>query len=111
MAERAEGLQKVAAPGAAPPLAPEAPIGMAVGAEIAPAPPAPPGPVRVRATVRCGGYLAAAPPRGHAAWWRRGRGVRAGSGGVLTGVAVWLFDKAFKGVGRTVTLWLGGGEG
>jgi hypothetical protein len=58
---------------------------MAIGAEIAPSDPAPIGTVRVRAEVRRGVDLAAAPPRGHEAWGRRCGGVRVGGGGVLTG--------------------------
>jgi len=37
-----------------------------------------------------------APARHDDAWGRSGGGLRAGSGGVRTGVAVWLFDEAFK---------------
>src|SRR5215467_14008233 len=54
MKDGAEGLQKVAATGDAQQLAPGAPIGMAVGAEITPAHPAAIGTVRIRAEMRGG---------------------------------------------------------
>jgi len=105
MKEGAEGLQKIAATGDTQQLPPGTATGMAIGAEIAPADPTPIGTVRVRAEMGGGVDLAAAPPRRHAAGWRCCRGLRAGSGGGLTGVAVWLVDEAFKGLGRTVALW------
>jgi hypothetical protein len=71
MKERAEGLQKRATTDHTQQLPPGTTAGMAIGAEIAPAHPAPIGTVRVRAEVRRGVDLAAAPPRGHDA---RGRG-------------------------------------
>ena len=52
MEEGAEGLEKIAVTGDAQQLPSGAPIGMAVGAEIAPAHPAPIGTVRVRANGR-----------------------------------------------------------
>src|SRR5262249_35412074 len=108
MKERAEGLEKVAATDHTQQLPPGTATRMAVGAEIAPADPAPIGTVWVRAEVHRGGGLAAAAPCGHeGGWWSCGGG-QAGSGGVLTGVAVRLFDEAFKGFGRTVALWLWG---
>src|SRR5262249_60169548 len=68
--EGAEGLEKGATTSDAEQLAPGPATGMAVGAEIAPAHPAPIGTVRVGAKVHRGVDLAAAPPRGHHAWWR-----------------------------------------
>src|SRR3989442_13437271 len=104
MQERAEGLQKVAATGDAQQLPPGTAIGMAIRAEVAPSHPSPIGTVRIRAKVRRGVDLAAAPSRRHEAWWRSCGGLRAGSGGVLTGVAVRLAGEARKGCGRTVAL-------
>src|SRR5207249_177305 len=49
-------------------------------------------------------------PRRHEAWWRCCRGGRAGSGGVLTGVAVRLGGEACKRFGGTVALWQWGWE-
>jgi hypothetical protein len=80
-------------------------MGMAIGAEIAPADPAVVPTVRVWAKVRRGVNLAAAPPRGHEVWWRRCGGLWAGSGGVLTGVAGRLGGEAHKGCGLTLALW------
>ena len=68
--EGAEGLETIPATGDAQQLAPWASIGMAVGTEIASAHPAAIGTVRVRAEVRRGVDLAAAPPRGDEAGWR-----------------------------------------
>src|SRR5215813_1612686 len=68
--EGAEGLEKVATTSDAEQLAPGTATGMAVGTEIAPAHPAPIGTGRVGAKVHRGVDLAAAPPRGHHAWWR-----------------------------------------
>ena len=70
MKERAEGLEKIAATDDTQQLPPGTATGMAIGAEIAPAHPAPIGTVRVRAEMRGGVDLAAAPPRGHDARWR-----------------------------------------
>src|SRR5215467_9611843 len=105
MEDRAEGLQKVAATDDAQQLPPGTPIGMAIGAEIAPAHPAPIGTVRVRAKVCRGIHLAAAPPRGHHARRRGCGGLWVRVGAVRTGVAVRLFDEAFKGFRFTVALW------
>src|SRR5262249_38540263 len=70
MKERPEALQEVAATGDAEQLPPGAAIGMAIGAEIAPADPAAIGTVRVRAEMGGGVDLAAAPPCRHDAGWR-----------------------------------------
>jgi hypothetical protein len=105
MKDGPEGLEKIAATGDAQQLPPGAPIGMAVGAEIAPPHPAPIGTVRVRTKMRRGVHLAAAPPRGHDA---RGRGVGclwAKVAAVLTGITVRLGGQARKGLGHTVALW------
>src|SRR5215471_14062181 len=63
--ERPKGLEKVTTTDHTQQLPPGTPIGMAIGAEIAPAHPAAIETVRVRAEVRRGVHLAAAPPRGH----------------------------------------------
>src|SRR5262249_49940783 len=89
-------------------LPPGTPIGMAIGAEIAPAHPAAIETVRVRAEVRRGVHLAAAPPRGHDAGGWGGRGVWGGGVRVGTGVAVWLGGEARKGCGLTLALWRSG---
>src|SRR5262249_33153958 len=86
-------------------LPPGTAIGMAIGAEIAPADPAAIGTVGVRAEVRRGVDLAAAPPRRHEARRRSRGGVRAGMGGGLTGVGVRLGGEARKGCGLTVAFW------
>jgi hypothetical protein len=70
MKDRPEALQEVAATGDAQQLAPATATGMAVGADIPPSRPAPIGTVRVRAKVRRGVDLAAAPARHDDAWWR-----------------------------------------
>ena len=70
MEERADHLEKIVTTDHTQQLPPGTAIGMAIGAEIAPADPAPIGTVRVRAEVRRGIDLAAAPPRGHDTWWR-----------------------------------------
>src|SRR5438128_630179 len=98
MQERAEGLQKGATTGDAEQLPPGTAVGMAIGAEIAPADPALVPTVRVRAAMGRGVDLAASPPRGHDAWWSCG-GLRAWGGGVLTGVAGRLCSEARKGCG------------
>src|SRR5262249_41401470 len=103
--ERAEALEKIAATGDTQQLPPGAAIGMTIGVEIAPAHPAAIGTVRVRAEVRRGVDLGAAPPRGHDAGWRSGRGLRMGGASVLTGVAVRLCEEACKRFRRTVALW------
>src|SRR5215467_10480434 len=100
-----EGLQKIATTDDTQQLPPGAPIGMAISAQIAPADPAPIGTVGVRAEVHRGVDVAAPPPRGHEAGWRCCRGLRTGSDGGLTGVAVWLFDEACKGFRFTLALW------
>src|SRR5262249_22718916 len=78
---------------------------MAIGTEIAPADPAPRGTVRVRAEVRRGVDLAAAPPRRHEARRRSCGGLRAGIGGVRTGVAVRLGGEGRTGGGLMLALW------
>src|SRR6266446_7974728 len=70
MKDRAEGLEKIAATGDAQQLPPGTAIGVAIGPEIAPADPAPIRTVWVRAEMRGGVHLAAAPPCGHDARWR-----------------------------------------
>src|SRR5438034_4660501 len=104
MPERAEGREKRAVTGDPQPLPPGTAMGMAIGAEIPPADPAAIGTVWVRAALRRGVALAASPPRRHEAWWRCCRGVRAGSGGGLTGVAVRVCGEACKRFGGTVAL-------
>ena len=69
MKDRTKGLEKIAVTGDAQQLPPGAPIGMAIGTEIAPADPAVIGTVRVGAAMRGGVDLAAAPPCGHDAGW------------------------------------------
>ena len=68
MEEGAKGLEKIATTDHTEQLPPGTATGMAIGTEIAPAHPAPIGSVRVRAKVRRGVDLAAAPLRGHDAW-------------------------------------------
>jgi hypothetical protein len=113
MPERAEGLEKRAATDDAQQLPPGTAMGMAMGAAMAPADPAPLGTVRVRTKVRRGVDLAAAPSRRHEAWGRRGGGLRAGGGGVRTGVAERLGGEALQGCEPTVALgpWGWGGQG
>ena len=76
MKNRAEGLQKIAATGDTQQLPPGTAIGMAIGAEIAPADPALRGTCRVGAKVRRGVGLTMATPRGYDA----GRRVAVGEG-------------------------------
>src|SRR2546425_11358797 len=104
MQERAERLEKIVTTDHTQQLPPGTTIGMAIGAEIAPADPAPRGTVRVRAEVPRGVDLAAAPPRGHEAWWRSCGGLQAGGGGVLTGVAVRLLGASRKRCGLAAAL-------
>src|SRR4030095_7721281 len=110
MQRGAMGLLEVTFTAGAIQLAPGTAIGMAIGAEIAPAHPAPIGTVRVRAEVRRGVDLAAAPPRRHEARRRSCGGLRAGIGGVRTGGAVRLGGEARKGFGLTLVLWQEGWE-
>src|SRR5262249_42406062 len=70
MKDRAEGLEKVTTTDHTQELPPGTPIGMAIGAEIAPADPAAIGTVGVRAEVHRGVDLAAAPPHRLYAGWR-----------------------------------------
>src|SRR5262249_57959021 len=81
MKDGAKGFEKIAATHDAQQLAPGTAVGMAVGAEIAPADPALIRTVRVRAEMHRGIHLAAAPPCGHntrgpGAWcrWTEGAG-------------------------------------
>src|SRR5215475_12504077 len=101
MKDGAEGLQKIATTDDTQQLPPGTATGMAISAEIAPAHPAPIGTVRVRAEVRRGIHLAAAPSRGHDARGRACGGLWARVGAVRTGVAVWLGGESCKGCGRT----------
>jgi len=78
---------------------------MAIGAEIAPAHPTPIGTIGVGAEMRGGVHLAAAPPRGHQAWWRGCGCLGARGSAVLTGVAVRLGGEARKGGGLMRALW------
>src|SRR5262249_6686842 len=110
MKDRAQGLQKIAATDDTEQLAPGTTIGMAVGAEIAPADPAAIGTIRVRAEVHRGVELAAAPPRGDHARGRSGGGLWARVSGVLTGVTVRFGGEACKRFGGTVALWRWGWE-
>jgi len=103
--ECAEGLEKRAVTGDAQQLPPGASIGMAVGAEIAPAHPAPIGTVWVGAEMRGGVHLAAAPPCGHDAGWRGAGCLWTEVAGMRTGVAMKLFGEARKGLALTMTLW------
>src|SRR5205823_12178725 len=70
MKDRPQALQEVAATGDAEQLPPGPAMGVAIGAEIAPADPAPIGTVRVRTEVRRGVDLAVAPPCQDDAGWR-----------------------------------------
>src|SRR6266446_1674450 len=108
MEEGAEGLEKIATTDHTQQLPPGTAMGMAIGAEIAPADPSPRGTVRVRAEVRRGVDLAASPPRGHDARWRGAGGLRVEVAGVRTGVAVRLFREARKGCDLTVAFWYWG---
>src|SRR2546426_11455357 len=99
MEERAERLEKGAAADHTQQLPPGTATGMAIGAEIAPADPALVPTVRIRAAMGGGVDLASSPPRGHEAWWRRCGGERAGSSGVLPGVAVRLLGASRKRFG------------
>ena len=108
--KRAEGLQQGAAPGAAPPGAPEAPVGRAGGAELAPVAPAPIGPGRGGAKVPRGVALAAAAARPAAARWGRGRGVWVGRARGCPGSAMRLGGEARKGVALTSALRHRGGS-
>src|SRR6266446_3344247 len=103
MEERPERLEKVAAADHTQPLPPGTATGMAIGADIPPSDPALVPTVRIRAEMGGGVDLASSPPRGHEAWWSCG-GLRAGGGGVLTGVAGRLGGEACKGLGLTVAL-------
>jgi len=99
MEEGAEGLQKIAMTDHTQELSPGTPIGMAIGAEIAPANPASIGTIWVRAEVHRGIDVAAAPPREHEARGRSCGGVRVGGGGMRTDVAVRFCGEAHKGFG------------
>jgi hypothetical protein len=73
MQERAKGLQKIAATDDAQQLAPGTTIGMAIGAEIAPADPAAIGTIRVGADMVPGVHLALGATGGGDPWrWPSG---------------------------------------
>src|SRR5215468_6774429 len=103
--ERAEGLEKIATTDHTQQLPPGTATGMAIGPEIAPADPAPIGTVWVRAEMRGGVHLAAAPPCGHNARWRGAGCLWTEVAGMLTGVAMRLGGEARKGAALTRTLW------
>src|SRR5712691_470111 len=100
----AHGLLEVAATAGAMQLAPGATVGVTVGTDIAEPDPAPIGTDRMGAEVRRRVHLARAPPRGHEAWWRSCGSLRAGGGGVLTGVAVRLLGESRKRFGLAAAL-------
>jgi len=104
MKDRPEALQKVAATGDAEQLPPGAPIGMAIGAEIAPAHPAPVRTVRMGTAMGRGIDLTGASSRHHHTRWRRRRGLWSGSAGLLTGVAVGRVGETGKGLGLAAAL-------
>ncbi len=108
MPERAEGLQKIAVTSDAQQLSPGTAIGMAIGAEIAPAHSSPIDTIRVRAAMGGGVDLASASSRGHDTRWRGAGCLRVGVAGVLTGVAVRLFREAGTGCDLTAALWYWG---
>jgi hypothetical protein len=97
MKDGAEGLKKIAATGDAEQLPPGAPIGMAIGAEIAPAHPAAIGTVRVGAEMAGGVDLTPTSARHDDAWGWGCRGVGVGVARIGTGVAVRLGGEAHKG--------------
>src|SRR5437899_325289 len=105
MKDRPEALQKVAATGDAEQLPPGAPIGMAIGAEIAPAYPAPVRTVCIGTAMGRGIDLTGASLRHHPARWRRAGGLWARATGVRTGVAGRLCGEARKGCGLMMALW------
>src|SRR5262249_29447537 len=104
MQRGALGLLEVPFTAGAIQLAPGTAVGMAVGAEIAPADPAPIGTVRVRAEMQGGVHLAAAPPCGHDAGWRRAGGRWTEVASLRTGVAIRLGGEARKGHALTMAL-------
>jgi hypothetical protein len=101
----AEGLEKIVTTDYTQQLPPGTATGMAIGTEIAPARPAPVLALRVWTEMRRRVDLAAAPPCGHETRWRSCGRLRAGVGGLLTGVAVWPVGETGKGLGRTLALW------
>ena len=103
MQERAQSLQKRAATDETEQLAPVTTIGMAVGAEIAPADPAAIGTVRIGAEMVRGVDLTAASARQDEARWWGCRGVWAGVACVGTGVAVRSRGEACKGLRLAAT--------
>src|SRR5262245_23866002 len=107
MEEGAEGLENIAATGDTPQLPPGTAMGMASGAQIAPAHPAAIGTGRVGAEMVGGVDRTMAPARHDDAWRRNGGSVRVRGGGVLTGVAMRLSGKAHKGfrLAATLTPW------
>jgi hypothetical protein len=107
--ERAAGLQKVAVPSDAQQLSPGTPMGRAIGAEIAPAPPAPRRTVRIGADMGYGGDRTPAPARHDEARWRRCGSLRARGSAVRTGIAGWLAGEARKEFRLAAVRTLGGG--
>src|SRR5215813_11672299 len=105
MKEGAEGLKNRAATDHTQQLPPGAAIGMAIGAEIAPAHPAPIGTVGVRAELCRGIHLTAAPPCGHNAWGRGAGCFWTEIAGMHTGVTMRLRGEARKGCALTMALW------
>jgi hypothetical protein len=105
----AKRLQKIAATHDAEQLAPAPPIGMAVGAQVAPAHPAPVGTGRVGAELGGGVDLTVASSRHDKPRGRSGRSLQVGVGSLLTRVAVRLYREARKGLEFTLTLGPSGG--
>src|SRR5439155_4152556 len=102
---RSEALQEIAATGDTEQLPPGAPIGMAIGAEIAPSHPALVRTVRIGTEMGRGVDLAAAPPRGHDVRWRGCGWLWVRGTAVLTGVAWSFLVVVRKGCGLTVSFW------
>ena len=104
MKDRPEALQEVAATGDAEQLPPGTTVGMAIGAEIAPAHPAAIGTVWVGAEMHGGVDLTVAPSCHDDARWWGGRGSWVRVARVCTGVAMRLDGEARKGGGLAATL-------
>src|SRR5262249_46833591 len=96
------------ATGDAQQLPPGTAIGMAIGAQIAPARPTPIGTLGVGAELRGGVDLAAAPSCGHEAGWRGAGGLWTEVAGLRTGIAVRLDGEPLKRLGLTLALGLWG---
>src|SRR5262249_36337327 len=86
MKDRPEALQDAAATGDAEQLPPGTTVGMAIGAEIAPAHPTPVRTVRIGTEMGRGIDLTGASSRHHHAWGRSAGGLWARATGVRTGV-------------------------